>query len=180
MIFIISCGFGAGYVSAKNVSANGIKVSMITKVSMVSNDDVTIMDKPIKISNNVWSKIFNMIVIFLLLFIASLSVWGIVLCFITNFYKGYTIGFAFSIILNNYGFNGFIFYTATILPQTILYIFIIIYVSVWSVKNTTNKSNTKIINRKPYKASLILYIIVILYDVLIVSTLAKWFSFLLS
>lgn len=115
------------------------------------------------------NNLFTVLVIWFL----GLSMLGIPLILVIDLFKGFTIGFTSSIVINGLGSKGILINLLTIFPQNIIYIFCIIISSVISMEfsftllksnslKSINNTNTNLAQIVSYSI-LFMFIIVVMF-----------------
>jgi len=73
---------------------------------------------------------------FLVLFVLGLTVIGLPLIYLVDIYKGFTLGFAFCFVTNNFGTNGLWLSVIGLIIFNIMYIPIMLFSSVIAIENS--------------------------------------------
>lgn len=107
-----------------------------------------------------------------IIFISSFSIILFPLIHFVNFYKGLTLGFSFSILINIYKLKGILYSLVFLFPHELLFIPFIILISSLMLKNTYKlynlfKNDKAIKIRTLYKRLLYIYLISFVITLLI-------------
>ncbi|WBW95310.1 stage II sporulation protein M [Oceanirhabdus sp. W0125-5] len=73
---------------------------------------------------------------FLVLFVLGLTVIGLPLIYLVDVYKGFTLGFAFCFVTNNFGTSGLWLAIVGLIIFNIMYIPIVLFASVLAIENS--------------------------------------------